>query len=239
MQGCTALLDLGPPSAQNTDAITKEVGALNELVLYLQEPLPADKAEQAKIEKSWKRLVEVFACWYLTDGDEELVGLNQVANLLFTLPHLMSTVVPSSSKATECLQWGQEFLEKLGALKTKCDAEDGALMSEKMMEPLRSVRRHQIKVEHARKTWSELSDLCQECEEAWQGFMMKYEAHSAVFSSMVGKVQARAKDILTRASMECGALCGGRKNGAKWSDVSPLKSSHPEGMWCNILLYGV
>ena len=113
---------------------------------------------------------------------------------------------------------GQQFLEAARNLKDGEGAEQSEQGSEADMERLRSVRRSQIKVEHSKKTWSEVEAVPEECKVAWLGFMKKYEKQSSYFSSLVTKLQNTATTALRSACSACEAVAGGKKNGGKWTD---------------------
>ena len=217
LDGCRQLLDLGAPSAKNLDELRKQVGTLNDLCLALLKPLAVESEEKLTVEKTRRRLVEIYAACYMSD-EEELVGLNQMINLVCTLPHLLSTVVPDAGRLLECLFAGQEFLEKarhvLGPARAVGEAQAGAAT----VENLRSVRRLQIQVQHSQKTWSEVEQICDECKQAWEGFLTKYAAHCKVFTAMVAAVQGEATEAVQQATKDCQAVAGGKQNGALWTD---------------------
>ena len=82
---------MGQPTEKNKDELTKELGNLNDLVISPQEPLTIVDSDKGLVQKTWQRLIEIFDVCFLGD-EEEMVGMNQVTNLLFTLLHLMSQI---------------------------------------------------------------------------------------------------------------------------------------------------
>ena len=222
LEACNGLLQIGPPSEQNKDEMTKQVAVLNEHVISLQEPLPVSDDEKLVVQKTWKRLIQVFAASYLAD-EEEMIGMNQVTNLLFTLLHLLSTAIPSSGQLADCLTTGQQFLETVRSLRSKEEPSENVMLDASYIEALRSVTRSSIQVNHAKTTWSEAEEVCDECKQAWQDFMAKYEKEVKLFTSQVSKLQDEAARALQQACSACEKVAGGKKGGAKWTDG--LKSS--------------
>ena len=231
LQACNELLVLGKPCEGNKDELTRVVGVLNDLALDLLEPLPVPESDRENVSKCWKRLIEIFEQRYMGE-EEEMVGMNQVTNLLYTLPRLLSTKVPGSGKLTECLEWAQDYLDKMKGIKEKLEGQ----AHPQMMETLRTVRRCQIKVEHAKKTWSEQPEICDECSTAWKSFISKYEGLVKEYDSIVGALQNEVRMTVEKACNECKNLAGGKKNGALWTEGlkpnlkwSSLQSKYKDG----------
>ena len=242
LASCSALTILEPLTDENRLDITGKVGALNDLTLSMQEPLVVGVPNDEVIVTAWRKMVEFMSTRYVLADDFHGEPLkNQLTNLIGSLPDLCGVTIAGSSKVADSLALAVEFQDRFAKVIPKNVSAEEAQKKMKDVEPLRNLRRCQLKVEKTREEIAGMKEICKEAWEGWVSFLAVFDAKSKDAAQITDKLQQNAKEGLELAIKELKGVAGGRKGGGQWSDSikSGTKWAAVQAKWKDKLLFDI
>ena len=236
----SALAILEPLTDESRNEVSAKVAALNDLTLSMQEPLVMGGPNDEVVITAWRRLVEFMSTRCVQSDEFHGEALkNQLANLLHSLPELLGVTIVGSDKVADSFALAVEFQAKFARVTPKNMSIEEAQKKVKNVEPLKNLRRCQLKIEKAGEELSGMKELRQETWEGWVTFLTSFEDKSKDATKITDYLQNNAKQNLEYAVKGLKSVAGGRKGGGKWSDALKPGTKWPvaQAKWKDKLLF--